>query len=111
MDEATMQAKMWLDLFTTENYARGEQHRVTSRAEVYLAAGLEMDKVLDALKISRATWYRRVDALRGWEAENRAASARIPGLEPAEDEETLGEWPASKGLDTTLTTLKAMETG
>jgi hypothetical protein len=30
---------------------------------------LTLDDVLDVLKISRATWYRRLEALKDWETE------------------------------------------
>ncbi len=76
MNTPTFHAKMWADLFNSEIDARSATHRVTSRAEVYTAAGLPLDRVLDALGISRATWYRRVEALRQWETRNIAAGAR-----------------------------------
>lgn len=76
---------MRVDLLTSELRARGAVHEVTSRAELYLATGLPLGQVLDALKISRATWYRRVDALRAWEAENRSAARATsrPAVGPA----------------------------
>ena len=77
MDDANFRARAWVDLLTGEMHARSAQHQVTSRAELYLYAGLPLETVLDALKISRATWYRRVEALREHEAENRAAAAKI----------------------------------
>lgn len=64
---------MWLDLLTSEDAARCAQHQVTRRAETYSECGLPLDSVLDALEVSRATWYRRLEALRAWEAENQAA--------------------------------------
>jgi hypothetical protein len=57
--------------------ARSAQHKVTERASIYIATGLPLDQVLDALKISRATWYRRVEALDAWKIENRAAARRV----------------------------------
>lgn len=75
---------MWVDLLTSENAAKAAPHNVTRRAEIYVeAAGLPLDRVLDALKISRATWYRRLQALREWESENRAAARRINDQTPA----------------------------
>jgi hypothetical protein len=71
MEVAEVRARMWSDLLMSENRARAAQHEVTYRAELYLSAGLPLDKVLDALKVSRATWYRRVEALREWEERNR----------------------------------------
>jgi hypothetical protein len=76
METVTFHAKMWADLLNAEIIARSAQHHVTARAELFLEAGLPLDKVLDALKVSRATWYRRVDALREWEAENQRAADR-----------------------------------
>jgi hypothetical protein len=64
---------MWADLLAAETQARSAPHEVTRRAELYLHAGLPLERVLDALRISRATWYRRLESLREWEAQNRAA--------------------------------------
>jgi len=87
METPEANAKMWADLLNSEMQAQRAQHDVTRRAELYLYAGLPLESVLDALKISRATWYRRVEALRANEAENRAAAARIHStIEPAQDE-------------------------
>ncbi len=75
---------MWTDLLTSEMAASSAQHKVTERASIYIATGLPLEKVLDALTISRATWYRRVDALNAWKDDNRAAARRItaaPGPE------------------------------
>lgn len=77
MDDNTAHAKMWVDLLVSEMHAQSARHMVTQRAEVYLWSGLPLERVLDGLKISRATWYRRVAELRGWEAENAAASGRM----------------------------------
>lgn len=71
----TLKGRMWADLLTAELYAKAAHHDVTRRAEIYVhAAGLPLEQVLDALKCSRATWYRRVEALRAREAENLAIS-------------------------------------
>lgn len=61
-------ALMWSDLLASEQRAVSERHMITQRALLYLDAGLPLDKVLDALKISRPTWYRRVRELRDWQA-------------------------------------------
>lgn len=68
---------MWADLLTGELSARSAQHRITERALIYIDCGLPLDEVLDALKVSRATWYRRVVSFEEWRAENRAAAATI----------------------------------
>lgn len=57
------------DLLMSEADARSSTNRVTARAELYLYAGLPLEQVLEALQISRATWYRRVEALRTSEAD------------------------------------------
>jgi hypothetical protein len=77
MDTSEVKGRMWADLLTSELAARSAQHVVTRRAETYIYAGLPLDDVLDALKISRATWYRRVEAVRAWEADNSAAGKRM----------------------------------
>lgn len=79
MTDTEMHVKMWHDLLTTEREAQAAGHRVIARAEVYLAAGLPLERVLDGLGLSRATWYRRVEALREWEAGNRAAGEGLRG--------------------------------
>ncbi len=77
METLDVQARMWSDLLTSEMAAKSAQHKVTERASIYIATGLPLDQVLDALKISRATWYRRVEALDAWKDENRAAARRV----------------------------------
>jgi hypothetical protein len=77
METPDVQARMWSDLLTSEMTARSAQHKVTERASIYIATGLPLDQVLGALKISRATWYRRVEALDAWKVENRAAARRV----------------------------------
>lgn len=65
------------DLLISESEVMSGQRQITRRAEIYLATGaLTLDRVLDALKISRATWYRRREALRTSEAADKAASPR-----------------------------------
>jgi hypothetical protein len=89
MEETEAQARMWADLLAGETQVRTAAHDVTRRAELYLHAGLPLERVLDALRISRATWYRRVAELR--EHEDRLGDGTfrwfgIPGLVPkAED--------------------------
>ena len=67
--------KMWLDLLNSERAARSAQHQITSRAEVFMAAGLDLERVLDALSLNRANWSRRVEELRAWEAEQSGGVA------------------------------------
>lgn len=68
---------MYTDLLITELEARQSAHLVTRRAGMYLESGLAMSQVLQALKISRATWYRRVEALEAWVAELEAVPNRL----------------------------------
>jgi hypothetical protein len=57
------------DLGAADRLAESTRHDVTIRAQAFIAAGtLSMNDVLDVLHISRATWYRRLEALRDWEA-------------------------------------------
>lgn len=67
---------MRTDLLLTESEARDAAHLVTRRALIYMEAGLPLDQVLEALKVSRATWYRRVEALEAWAAANAAAARK-----------------------------------
>lgn len=69
--------RAWVDLFTAELNARSAQHHVTGRALLYLEAGLPMEQVLDALKITRIEWDDRVEACGRWRAENRATAERL----------------------------------
>ncbi len=68
---------MWVDLLTSELRAKSATHDVTRRALIYLDSGLTLEQVLDALKISRATWYRRVEAMKEFHAEGQAAARRM----------------------------------
>ena len=67
------------DLLMSETSAEVMKHQVTKRAEIFLSCGaLSFDDVLDVLKISRATWYRRLEALKAWEAGSRAPTTGEP---------------------------------
>jgi hypothetical protein len=56
-------------LAAADRVAESTKHDVTIQAQAFIAAGtLSMADVLDVLHISRATWYRRLEALRDWEA-------------------------------------------
>ncbi|MEA2396729.1 MAG: hypothetical protein QOE72_4832 [Chloroflexota bacterium] len=77
METIERDARMWADLLTSENAARAAQHEVTNRAQLYLASGLPLERILEALKISRATWYRRLSELAAWEARNSKASRDV----------------------------------
>lgn len=80
MDDAEFNGRAWVDLLLAELDAQSATHKVTRRAQLYMHGGLPLEKVLDALKISRATWYRRVQGLEEWTAANLAAAG------PASDE-------------------------
>jgi hypothetical protein len=60
-DEEAQRA--WLDL-TRSNLA------LTARARGYLAAGLPVGEVLNALGVNARTWRTRLDDLRAWEETN-----------------------------------------
>lgn len=79
MDDGSKRSLMWVDLFTSNLEAESAGHRVTQRALIYLDSGLPLGDVLEALKISRATWYRRVEALEAWRTTNGAAARRLTG--------------------------------
>jgi hypothetical protein len=68
MDGEVMRVTARNDLLISETSAEALKHQVTKRAEIFLSSGaLSFDDVLDTLKISRATWYRRLEAFRAWE--------------------------------------------
>jgi flagellar biosynthesis regulator FlbT len=75
MEKAEVNARMWSDLLSAELRVVAEKHAVTQRALIFISAGLPVERVYDALKISRATWQRRVVALKDWQAGNREASS------------------------------------
>jgi hypothetical protein len=57
------------ELLTAQQSADAAWQEVTVRAQAFITAGtLTIADVLDVLRISRATWYRRLEALRHWEA-------------------------------------------
>lgn len=69
MDTTEAQTQMYADLLTSETRAVSERHAVTQRALLYVEiGGLPVREVLQALHISRATWHRRVQDLRHWQA-------------------------------------------
>ena len=76
MDEELARVAARQDLLISETSAVSNRHQVTKRAEIFLACkALTFDDVLDVLKISRATWYRRLEALQDWEAEAQPPTA------------------------------------
>jgi hypothetical protein len=77
METTERNSRMWVDLFTSETQAKSARHAVTERARLYMEAGLPLDQVLDALKISRATWYRRVQEHDDWRDDNARAGAEV----------------------------------
>lgn len=65
--------EMWCDLLLANIQAESASYAVTRRAEIYMrAAGLPLERVLNALDIDEPAWLLRVDALRANEAKNRA---------------------------------------
>jgi hypothetical protein len=77
MEKIERDAYMWSDLLSSENRVVAEKHAVTLRALLYVESGLEIARVLDALKISRATWHRRVQDLKHWQSANSAATRQM----------------------------------
>lgn len=74
MEQEFIRIAAWNDLLTSETLAASARHQVTKRAEIFLASRvLTLDDVLAALNISRATWYRRLEALRDWESESASS--------------------------------------
>lgn len=60
-----LEQEMYESLLKSERRLRAERHDITRRALIYMEMeGLPLDRVLEALGISRATWYRRVQDLR-----------------------------------------------
>jgi hypothetical protein len=75
VDEERARAEARTDLLTSETLAISAKHQVTKRAEILLAfKALTLADVLEVLRISRATWYRRLEALNEWEAESQTSS-------------------------------------
>lgn len=74
----------WCDLMLDELAAKSAQHRVTGRAVLYMEAGLPVDRVLDALKLTEPEFSARLAAWSAWREENRRASEglRITRVEP-----------------------------
>lgn len=77
MDRYQRNAEMWCDLLTAEQRWKAERHAVTTRARLYMAAGLPAERVLDALNINPGEWVARVNDLEAAQAENRAAARRL----------------------------------
>ena len=69
MTNLEAQTQMFADLLNSESRALAEKHAVTQRALLYMELGeLTRPQVLAALHCSQATWYRRVQDLRHWQA-------------------------------------------
>lgn len=86
-DEYRASAEMWVDLLLAELHWKSERERVTTRAQLYLRAGLPLEKVLDALKITAEEWDERVHETRAARAErvrDIEARERIARAEAAE---------------------------
>lgn len=73
MDDVTWEARAWTDLLTSEMRWKAERFATTERARLFVDAGLPLERVLDALTISRATWYRRLAEHDEEKAANAAA--------------------------------------
>ncbi|MGE0794825.1 MAG: hypothetical protein AB7O29_05700 [Acidimicrobiia bacterium] len=72
-----VEAKLWCQLLLDEIYAKSAWARVQDSAELYLELGLlDLDKILDALKVDEAEWHARVERNRERREENRLAAAR-----------------------------------
>lgn len=103
MDDMAWQARAWADLLTSEMRWKAERFATTERARLFVEAGLPLERVLDALTISRATWYRRLAEHDEEKAANAAAytgrddgtdeaSAPVPGVaEEVAEEPDWGE--------------------
>ena len=69
MADAPTREEARSELIAAQRSAESARHDLTLRARGFLASGaLVLGEVLDVLNISRATWYRRLEALRDWEA-------------------------------------------
>jgi hypothetical protein len=69
MEDRRAAGRAKADLAAADRLAESTRHNVTIQAQAYIVAGtLSMADVLDVLRISRATWYRRLEALRDWRA-------------------------------------------
>lgn len=82
MDNATWQARACTDLLTSEMRWKAERLSATERARLFVEAGLPLERVLAALEISRATWYRRLAEHDAEQATNAAAgTGRVVGAD------------------------------
>jgi hypothetical protein len=75
MDRINFESAMWGDLFQSRLAARSAEEAQWARAKIYLEAGLPVERVCDALEVSRATLYRRLADLDDTRA-NRLSDAR-----------------------------------
>jgi hypothetical protein len=71
VEKRELDIEMWADLRNSEIRQIDERNWLTQRALNYMEAGLPLVSVLDAFRCSRATWYRRVQDLRQWQARDR----------------------------------------
>jgi hypothetical protein len=84
------QGRAWADLLVGELHWQAERERVMTRAQLYINAGLPLERVLDALKLSRSGFYRRASAMEAARAE------RLAEAERGRDESQASE-PAAEG--------------
>lgn len=72
MDKTELETKAWADLFSERIRAKNAWAPVLDRAEYLIEAGvIPLERVLDALDMTRATYYRRQAARRAEKAGNR----------------------------------------
>lgn len=73
-----IESRMWCQLLLDEIAAKSAWAKVQDNAELYLELGLlELDKVLDALKVDETEWHARVERNAQRREENRAAGERM----------------------------------
>jgi len=72
------EVKAWADLLFAELAWKQEREHITTRAQLYIEAGLPLERVLDALKLSRSGWYKRIATVEA------AQAARLADAEERE---------------------------
>jgi hypothetical protein len=70
------QGTAYADLFMGELRWKGDREMVMTRAQLYINAGLPLEQVLEAMKLSRSAWYKRVAVMEAARAERAAADER-----------------------------------
>lgn len=86
-----VESRLWCQLLLDELAAKSAWAKVQDSAEMYLDLGLiEIDKVLDALKIDEAEWHARVERNQARKDDNRAAGQAMEARRKGLDEGALG---------------------